>query len=227
MQPTNVADTFTTANQVYEPTYLNMEYVFYKISQFFVGIAEFWRDHNVLIKIIIGVVCLFLIFLIIYAIMGIVKIFNHEKEELEHEAHEAQHGHAHANTTHPEKGHSDDHAMLAGGVPDSEFYVRSKKWDRIVDFAGSDNPNDWRQAILEADIMLNDLLEEQGYTGADLGEKLHGAQIGDFVSLNEAWEAHKVRNKVAHQGADLNLPKREVVRVLGMFEKVFREFNYI
>ena len=77
------------------------------------------------------------------------------------------------------------------------------------------------------DQTLDWLLEEKGYTGADLGERLHGAAVGDFVTLNEAWEAHKVRNKVAHQGATLNLPKREVIRVLGMYEKVFREFNYI
>lgn len=229
MQPNNVAETFTEANQAFDPTYLNLEYIFYRISQFFANFADFWREHNVLIKIIVGLVCLFLLFLIVYAIMGIVAIYKHEVEELDHEAHEAMHGkHTGAHGHGPEgAGHGETHSGVAGAVPESEFYVRSKKWDRIVDFASSDNENDWRQAILEADIMLDGLLEEKGYTGADLGERLHGAAVGDFVTLNEAWEAHKVRNKVAHQGATLNLPKREVIRVLGMYEKVFREFNYI
>lgn len=231
MQPNNVAETFTKANQAFDPTYLNLEYIFYRISQFFVNLAEFWREHDILIKIIVGLICIFLICLIVYAIMGIVAIYKHEVEELEHEAHEAMHGkhegsHGH-HGPHASDGHSGDHLAHGGSVPESEFYVRSKKWDRIVDFASSDNENDWRQAILEADIMLDELLGEQGYSGTDLGEKLHSAQIGDFVTLNEAWEAHKVRNKIAHQGAALNLPKREVIRVLGMYEKVFREFNYI
>lgn len=228
MQPNNVAETFTKANQAFDPTYLNLEYIFYRISQFIANLGDFWRENDVLIKIIVGLVCIFLICLIVYAIMGIVAIYKHEVEELEHEAHEAMHGPSHGHGAHGAAGHhAEAHTSHEEAIPESDFYVRSHKWDRIVDFASSDNENDWRQAILEADIMLDDLLERQGYTGADLGEKLHSAQIGDFVTLNEAWEAHKVRNRVAHEGTKFNLPKREVIRVLGMYEKVFREFNYI
>ena len=52
MQPNNVAETFTQANQAFDPTYLNLEYIFYRISQFIANLGAFWRENDILIKII-------------------------------------------------------------------------------------------------------------------------------------------------------------------------------
>lgn len=114
-----------------------------------------------------------------------------------------------------------------GVVAHHEPTPAGKEWDRIIDLVSTSNENDWRQAILEADIILDRLLDHMGYTGAEVGEKLRSAQIGDFVTLDAAWEAHKVRNRVAHDGLAYTLNRREAIRVLGLFEKVFREFNFI
>jgi hypothetical protein len=103
----------------------------------------------------------------------------------------------------------------------------NEKWARIVAHVGSDNPSDWRLSILEADILLDELLDELGYIGDTIGDKLKKAVIGDFKTLNEAWEAHKIRNAIAHEGQDFVLSQRDAQRVIGLYEKVFREFDFI
>ncbi len=105
--------------------------------------------------------------------------------------------------------------------------VMAHRWDNALKLVESDNPNDWKQAIMEADIILDDLLMKMGYRGESVGEKLKRVELGDMKSLDEAWEAHKVRNQVAHGGSDFVLNQHDVKRVMHMYKKVFEEFYYI
>ena len=65
-----------------------------------------------------------------------------------------------------------------------------------------------------------------GYQGENLGERLKAIEPSDFITLQAAWDAHKVRNQIAHE-TNFQLSKREVRRVIGLYEQVFREFKYI
>ncbi len=105
---------------------------------------------------------------------------------------------------------------------------KQKQNPRRVDIARhsvSDNPNDWRIAIVEADILLEEILEKRGFVGATIGEKLRGASIESFRTLNDAWEAHKVRNKIAHEGAGFELTDRIAKQTIAQYERVFEEFG--
>ncbi len=100
------------------------------------------------------------------------------------------------------------------------------EWLRVQKALESDNPADWKLAIIEADTMLDSVVARMGYPGGNLGERLKAIEPSDFTTLNEAWEAHKVRNTIAHEG-NYELTKREVIRVVNLYEKVFREFDCI
>lgn len=104
---------------------------------------------------------------------------------------------------------------------------KNEKWERVIAHIHSDNPSDWRLAIMEADIILEETLRRNGFPGETIGDMLKSAQPGDFRTLDAAWEAHKVRNKVAHSGSDFDLNAREALRVVNLFEAVFREFKII
>ena len=101
-----------------------------------------------------------------------------------------------------------------------------KAWSKLVNYLNSNNQADWKLAILEADVMLDKLVERMGYEGANLGERLKNVEPSDFTTLQDAWEAHKVRNRIAHE-SDYVLTSREARRVMDLFEKVFREFDFI
>jgi len=101
------------------------------------------------------------------------------------------------------------------------------RWHRIEQHVASDSQGDWRVAILEADIMLEEMLESMGYRGETIGERLKHIERSDFTTLDAAWEAHKVRNQIAHEGSDYQLSRREAERVVGLFREVFEEFRFI
>jgi hypothetical protein len=91
----------------------------------------------------------------------------------------------------------------------------------------SANQNDWKQAIIEADVMLDDILTRMGYRGESVGEKLKRVVTGDFASLDDAWEAHKVRNRIAHDGSNFVLTEHDAKHTIQRYKKVFEEFFYI
>jgi len=101
------------------------------------------------------------------------------------------------------------------------------RWEHINSLMEGDSASQWREAITEADIMLDDVLTERGYVGDTLGEKLRGANSARFATLKFAGEAHGVRNKIAHQGSEFNLSKSLAQRTIAHYETVFRELGAI
>lgn len=102
------------------------------------------------------------------------------------------------------------------------------RWEKVRDHLSSENPNDWRLAIMEADIILGEMLERMSYgKGNTIGERLQTIEPSDFTTLDKAWEAHKVRNMIAHEGSDFILTQREAKRVIELYREVFHEFRYI
>lgn len=114
------------------------------------------------------------------------------------------------------------------GAPSDEAKERiNSKWQNVEKHINSENPSDWKLAILEADIMLDEMLDKMGYQGETMGEKLKQIEPSDFTTLDSAWEAHKIRNSIAHEGSDFLINKREADRVIGLYKEVFLEFKYI
>ncbi len=114
------------------------------------------------------------------------------------------------------------HPVAAGDV--SKVQLR---WNRILEEVSSEDEQRWRLAILEADIMLNELLDVLGYRGETMADKMKQVDRADFNTIDFAWEAHKVRNSVAHEGSARSLGAREARRVIDLYERVFREFNFV
>lgn len=101
------------------------------------------------------------------------------------------------------------------------------RWKQIQELIGSTNPSDWRTAIVEADVMLDDALTRQGYTGAGVGEKLRQIEKGGLQTLKDAGEAHGVRNRIAHQGSAFGLTETLARRTIAQYENVFKELAII
>lgn len=117
---------------------------------------------------------------------------------------------------------------ISDGVIDSRpEQLLNEKWERVLKLVESDSSSDWKLSILEADIMLEEILDKMGYHGESMGEKLKSIEKSDFETLDYAWEAHKIRNSIAHEGGDFLLNQREAKRVIELYKRVFEEFYYI
>jgi hypothetical protein len=126
--------------------------------------------------------------------------------------------------------HEGFHAQEAASYhthEEEEVAGKNPRWDRIMELASSPQEGDWRRAILEADIMLGDLLTSQGYRGETIGEQLKDVNPLRFNTLDIAWQAHKMRNALAHLGEAFPLSERDVRTTIDQYARVFEEFQII
>jgi hypothetical protein len=108
----------------------------------------------------------------------------------------------------------------------AEEETEHHRWKHVMELIESPTDSDWRQAIIEADIILDDALTHDGYVGQSVGEKLKAVD-GRTVWLQEAWEAHKVRNDIAHRGSAYVLTDHHAYRAIQRYETVLRALGEI
>ncbi len=121
---------------------------------------------------------------------------------------------------------SDNTASEAGMLSNTKTEFQ-KHWDRVVDMAMSEDEVIRRHAIIEADILLDEVLLSLGYEGLTMAAKLQQIRSGDISSIESAWEAHKVRNRIAHEGSSFVLNKNITNQTLALYERVFKETGCI
>lgn len=102
----------------------------------------------------------------------------------------------------------------------------NRDWERIIKHLASENPAEWQLAIIEADKLLDELVKTLKPQGENLGERLKSIEPSDFDTLQDAWEAHKVRNQIAHE-SNFTLTRHQVNQTIGHYRRVFEEFELI
>ncbi len=187
---------------------LDPSYLFDHLATIFKYI--FSGDTLHIVYIITSILSIFFIYIIIYTTIRMFEIRKKEHAHLHHEIEE----YAHNQSLREEKQRK-------------EGVFKNEKWKRILDYLFSQNPNDWKLAIIESDAMLFELLTSLGFKGETLGDKLKNADRDSFKTLSTAWDVHNTRNKIAHEGSSFELSLHEAKRVIGMYEHIFREFDYI
>ena len=104
---------------------------------------------------------------------------------------------------------------------------RAIKWKDIKNKINSDSIEDWKEAIIMADSILDDIFSRIGYKMDGLGEKLKNIEPSDFESLQEVWDAYKVRSRIAQEGANFEISHEEAKSALAKYEKGLKELKYI
>ncbi|MEN9605114.1 MAG: hypothetical protein RJB39_799 [Candidatus Parcubacteria bacterium] len=105
--------------------------------------------------------------------------------------------------------------------------MRNQRWETVEKYYNSVNQSDWRTAIIEADIMLYDLLDTMSVEGISIGEKLKNMNKAQMSTIDFAWRSHRIRNDLAHQGLNFELTRRTVEEAIEGYRRVFNEFSYI
>lgn len=100
------------------------------------------------------------------------------------------------------------------------------RWEMIVQQVNSDDVNQWKIAVLDADSLLDDVLYEQGYGGDGVAAKLQAASRDNFDTVRYAQEAHGVRNRIAHD-AGYAISHREAKLAIASYERFFNELYHL
>ena len=98
------------------------------------------------------------------------------------------------------------------------------RWDEILRHMDSAKEAEWKFAIIEADKLLDSVLRKAGFPGDMLGERLMNIQEGQLATLDGLWEAHKVRNRLAHD-TDYFLRYSEAKRAIDSYEQTLKELG--
>lgn len=99
-------------------------------------------------------------------------------------------------------------------------------WQEVQKKIASNYPSDWNIALMQADSIFDAVLKDMGLLGTTLGDRLKQLDFSKLNSLNDVWEAHKMRNRIAHE-ADQVLTHEEASRAVSLFEKALRELQYL
>lgn len=110
----------------------------------------------------------------------------------------------------------------ASSVNEERLNWYREKWNIVINYMESKEESLWRIGILEADNLLDDLLSDRGYMGLTMADKLKQA---NFNTIDLAWSAHKVRNRIAHDGTRFVLTDRIARNTLELYRSVFKEFK--
>lgn len=197
--------TDTIQEPLFTPHYLNIEYIFSKIVFFFEKItgslsnSEIWST----VGLVSGILAVFSIAVIIYSLVRIYELQVDEEEEINRKIEEA---------------------LFRQKQKEKDMNPR---WHYVLTLVESINDSDWRVAIMEADSMMEEILKEKGLMGGSVGELLEEAKANGYRNIQDAWDAHLVRNQIAHQGSDFPLTQVESRRVIKLFENFFQELGAI
>jgi hypothetical protein len=203
MQPTIVQTALD--KPLFDPSYLNLEYIFTKIVEYIKPIYNIIIDpHTWTVVGFVSAICsVIFISIIIFALVRMREIQLHEKMEINHEINEAL-------LRDKEKSRNEN-----------------QKWNYILTLIESPNESDWRMSIMEADTLLEESLKGKELTGNTVAELLEEARSSGYASIQNAWDAHLIRNKIAHEGSDYPLSQTEGRRVIKMFQNFFEELKII
>jgi len=104
---------------------------------------------------------------------------------------------------------------------------KNHRWERVEEHMRSVNPSDWKVAIMEADNMLDEVVKRMGYHGDTLGERMKNIEASDFPYLDEVWQAHKTRNRIAHTGTDFPISRSTAEDTVNIYYRTFKELGYL
>jgi len=161
----------------------------------------FYSTPFTIIKVVIGVYCLILLFNIIFLSRELTLFSKLRRKMI---------------TGSKEKPEQTD-------VP--ETISDSSKLNEVNKKMVSDSPSEWKLAVIEADKILDKILESKGYEGATMGEKLKQLVPADLPEIyDDVWEAHKIRNRIVHE-PDFELSQGDVRTVVGIYTRAIKKLS--
>ena len=195
-----------TASIPQQPIFVNLEYIFFLFYRATAGFFNYLFSENFfyLLKIFASLFVIALITGILYLLVLLYELQNPATTK---------------------KVATEEMSTTAAGFDGAP--VKNETWEHIRTRILSDNTSEWRIAIIEADIYLDKSLDLQGFYGDTLGDKLKKITDTQLPSIQLAWEGHKIRNLIAHEGAGYVLTQPEARRALSYYEIVFRDLGLI
>jgi hypothetical protein len=106
------------------------------------------------------------------------------------------------------------------------FYTKIflSKWKKIEKRLESKIESEFKLAVIEADELLNKAMDEIGYQGKDLTEKLERITEEVISNLKELKEVRRIRDDII-EDPSYRLSEEEVKKILKVYEKALKDLQ--
>lgn len=101
-----------------------------------------------------------------------------------------------------------------------------KKWQIVVKRMAKGDEANVKLAIIEADKLLDIVLQHMNLGGKDMGERLEKITSVQLSNVDDVWLAHKVRNRIVHE-PEHHLTRSEAESAIAAYEKAFKEWQIL
>ncbi|MBX4189962.1 hypothetical protein KW791_01560 [Candidatus Parcubacteria bacterium] len=102
---------------------------------------------------------------------------------------------------------------------------KESKWQDIMRHVESITEAEWKFAVIEADQLVDEVLKSR-FPGDTMGERMMNIDKTSLLSIDGLWEAHKVRNRLAHD-SNYFLRHAEAFRAIKLYEATLKELGVI
>jgi hypothetical protein len=101
----------------------------------------------------------------------------------------------------------------------------ANRWQDIMRYIESVREGEWKFAVIEADNLVDDVLKNM-FAGETMGERLMIIDKTQLLTIDGLWEAHKIRNRLAHE-PNYFLRHAEAVRAIQLYEQTLKELEIL
>lgn len=95
-----------------------------------------------------------------------------------------------------------------------------KSWKKIEDMGRSSNEYELRQAVVKADSLLDDVLQQKDMHGKNMAQRIKFA-MHRYPELRMIWKSHRLRNQLVHEH-DVHFKAKTLRNALKDYRKVLR-----
>ena len=101
-----------------------------------------------------------------------------------------------------------------------------KEWAALKERLSTASDNDAALIVIDADALADKALKIFGARGETMGERIKFISGPDFKNTDNLWDAHKMRNQVAH-GDNKGVVYSDALYAINKFEKALEELEMI
>ena len=101
-----------------------------------------------------------------------------------------------------------------------------ENWQGVLAHMKTSSESDWKLAVIEADKIVDKILILKGYKGESMAERMISIDNQELKSLDLLWEAHKVRNRIAHKPG-FKLDFNQAKKIISYYEEVLKDLRAI
>jgi len=118
------------------------------------------------------------------------------------------------------------HAISSSDEVSEGWVGLKEEWQALRSHLETASDADSPMLIIEADTLVDRALKGIDLPGVTMGERMKSLEDQHFAYIQDLWDAHKLRNQIAHEGAK-DIHYSDALYAIEKYEKVLRELGVI